>query len=76
MHQYARYDDLEIFARKLAKYMDKETFDWRSGNGGKLDQDSDIDSGEANLDVEYGMAMAWPVPLSILLPFTNGSDGT
>ncbi|GAB7341341.1 hypothetical protein MBLNU457_7605t2 [Dothideomycetes sp. NU457] len=63
LQQYPRYDDLEVFANIFAEYMDKETFDWRSIKGGKLDQDSDFASGEANLDVQYGMAMAWPVPV-------------
>jgi len=61
LEQYARHDDLHVFEKTLARYMGNETFEWTSVSGGQLPQDSKEDSREANLDMQYGMAMAWPV---------------
>jgi len=61
LKEYARFDDLKAFAKKYDPKINAD-FDWQSVNGGKLPQDSTDDSVEANLDIQYTVAMSNPVP--------------
>ncbi|KAI9657736.1 MAG: vesicle formation at the endoplasmic reticulum [Bathelium mastoideum] len=60
--EYARYNDFEQFAKEYAPYLRGKNFSYASINGGKDGQNSRDDSVEANLDVQYGFAMAPDVP--------------
>lgn len=63
MEQYPRRSDLEAFNAKYAPYAKGNSFTWSSIHGGDLNQTSAAESIEANLDAQYLMAMAKPVPV-------------
>lgn len=55
--QYARFNDFQQFAKEYATYLVGKSFSYVLINGGKNDQTSQNDSTEANLDVQYGLAL-------------------
>ncbi|KAK9860570.1 Peptidase S8/S53 [Penicillium brevicompactum] len=57
LEQYARHGDLEEFFAHYSPHQTNNNFTVVSINGGKNDQDSDLDSVEANLDIQYSIAM-------------------
>lgn len=59
LEQYASYKMLEEFQSKYAPYTLDSNFSVVSIKGGLNDQDSAFDSTEANLDMQYGMAMSY-----------------
>ena len=62
-NEYAKYKDLELFEQKFAHYTVGNNFSLVTVNGGILPQDDSADSdAEANLDVQYGIAMSYPLP--------------
>ena len=63
LEQYPRYNDLASFENEYATYAKGQNFTWTSFNGGLLDQSSSSDSGEANLDAQYLLAMGAPTPM-------------
>ncbi|WPH01630.1 subtilisin-like protein [Acrodontium crateriforme] len=61
--QYPRYKDLVLFEEQYATFVQGQNFTWSGINGGELDQNYSGDSGEANLDNQYLLATAHPVPI-------------
>ncbi|OKL56859.1 Tripeptidyl-peptidase sed3 [Talaromyces atroroseus] len=72
LEQYARYDDLEVFLEEFAPTMTNSNFTVQSINGGLNDQTSNLDSVEASLDIQYGIALSYHVPTIF---FTTGGRG-
>ena len=64
LEEWARYSDLELFEKKLAPYAIGQNFTVVMYNGGKNNQTSELDSGEANLDLQYIVGMSSPVPVT------------
>ncbi|KAI9710709.1 MAG: vesicle formation at the endoplasmic reticulum [Bogoriella megaspora] len=58
LEQYARYADYNTFIRQYATYV-KNNFTYTLFNGGLNDQNSAADATEANLDVQYGLALGF-----------------
>ncbi|KAF7587483.1 polynucleotide 3'-phosphatase [Aspergillus hancockii] len=69
LEEYARYSDLEKFEQTIAPWAKGLNFSVTQFNGGLNDQNSNSDSGEANLDLQY------IVGLSAKLPVTEFSTG-
>ena len=63
LEEYPRYDDLALFEAEYAPYAKGENFTWTGISGGMLDQNSNNDSVEANLDLEYLLSVGYPVPV-------------
>ncbi|KAF7188391.1 Tripeptidyl-peptidase SED2 [Pseudocercospora fuligena] len=61
LEQYPRYSDLSEFIQDYFPEAKGSSFSWESINGGKLEQNSTKDSGEANLDAQYLLSSGWPV---------------
>lgn len=59
LEEYARYDDTEAFIEQLFPVAEGWNFSWTSISGGLMDQNSDSDFVEANLDVQYALAMSF-----------------
>lgn len=72
LEQYARYDDLEAFLEQFAPDMTDANFTVQEINGGLNDQSSSIDSIEASLDIQYGIALSYHVPTIF---FSTGGRG-
>ena len=72
LEQYARYSDLALFEENIATYAIGQNFSVISINGGLNDQNSDEDSGEANLDQQYVLGVSAPVPVT---EFTTAGRG-
>lgn len=64
LEQSARYSDLELFQDDLAPYAEGQNFTVITYNGGVNDQTSMKDAGEANLDLQYILAMGAPLPVT------------
>ena len=62
LEEYARYADLEAFIESYAPAIKGENFTFQSVNGGKLGQNSQNDSVEANLDIQYTTSISAPIP--------------
>ena len=63
LEEYPRYSDLAAFEKTYTPYATGQNFTWTSIAGGRLDQNAASDSVEANLDVQYLMAVGYPVPI-------------
>ncbi|KAI7909166.1 tripeptidyl-peptidase 1 [Pyricularia oryzae] len=73
LEQYARYSDQQAFTQRvLGPGVPLQNFSVETVNGGANDQQSKLDSGEANLDLQYVMAMSHPIPI---LEYSTGSRG-
>ncbi|CRG87077.1 tripeptidyl-peptidase I [Talaromyces islandicus] len=73
LKEYARYADLELFEKNLAPWAAGKNFSVIEFHGGKNDQNDDTDdSGEANLDLQYIMGLAAPLPVT---EFSTGGLG-
>ncbi|KAL9085329.1 MAG: hypothetical protein Q9165_007620 [Trypethelium subeluteriae] len=57
LEQYARYNDFQQFASEYAPSLSGKNFTYVLVNGGIDGQTSQNDSTEANLDVQYGLAL-------------------
>ncbi|OXV11389.1 hypothetical protein Egran_00847 [Elaphomyces granulatus] len=72
LEQYGQYDDLQYFLRSFAPDMADANFTVQSIKGGRNDQHSVLDSGEANLDIQYGVSLSYNASAVI---FTTGGRG-
>ncbi|KAK3897520.1 peptidase S8/S53 domain-containing protein [Staphylotrichum tortipilum] len=63
LEEYARYDDLEAFEKRLVPDAVGLNFSVELINGGLNDQSSGDDSSEANLDAQYLLAISYPIPM-------------
>ncbi|KAK5988017.1 Tripeptidyl-peptidase sed2 [Cladobotryum mycophilum] len=72
LEEYARYSDLDLFKQKYVPQAAGQSFDVELINGGKNDQNSSEDSGEANLDVQTVLGISHPIPL---LQYSTGGYG-
>jgi tripeptidyl-peptidase I len=70
--EYARYSDLFMFVKTLAPHALGQNFSVIEFNGGKNNQSSTGDSGEANLDAQYIVALSSPLPVT---EFSTGGLG-
>jgi tripeptidyl-peptidase-1 len=66
LEEYAKYDDLEQFLSKFAPEAKGANFTFVGVNGGLNTQDGDAaqDDIEANLDIQYAVALTNPVPVT------------
>lgn len=72
LEQYARYSDLARFEATQLPEAVGQNFSVTLINGGLNDQASTESSGEANLDVQYVLAVAQPIPI---LEYSTGGRG-
>jgi tripeptidyl-peptidase-1 len=73
LKEYARYSDLALFEKKFAPWAAGQNFSVVEFNGGKNEQNDDTDdSGEANLDLQYILGLAAPLPIT---EFSTGGLG-
>lgn len=72
LEQYAKYGDLEKFKTTYAPYAVDATFGVASINGGENIENSTLDSGEANLDIQYAIAINYKQPTTY---YTTGGRG-
>ncbi|KAL4918733.1 peptidase S8/S53 domain-containing protein [Aspergillus aurantiobrunneus] len=72
LEQYARYDDLAEFEEEYAPHAIGQNFSVVKLNGGRNDQNSTEDSGEANLDLQYIIGVSAPLPVT---EFSTGGRG-
>ncbi|KAI1809559.1 tripeptidyl-peptidase [Poronia punctata] len=63
LEEYARYSDLASFESKWLPEASGQNFSVELVNDGLNDQDSNDDSGEANLDLQYILAVSAPIPI-------------
>jgi len=62
LEEYPRFNDLATFEKEYAPYAVGQSFDFRLINGGLLNQTSNDDSGEANLDVVSNICFRGLIP--------------
>jgi tripeptidyl-peptidase I len=74
LEQYAQYAELQKFVNSYAQYARNATFDVVSISGGLNTQNvsNAIDTGEANLDMQYGLAISYNTPVTY---YTTGGLG-
>lgn len=72
LEEYARYADLERFTGQLLPEAAGQNFSVTTINGGLNDQESSQESGEANLDLQYVLAVSQPIPI---LEYSTGGRG-
>ena len=72
LEQYARYSDLALFQQKISPEAIGQNFSVVQFNGGLNDQNSTADSGEANLDLQYMLSLAYPLPIT---EYSTGGRG-
>ncbi|KAH8881226.1 subtilisin-like protein [Thozetella sp. PMI_491] len=63
LEQYARYSDLQLFEKNYVSAAAGQNFSVKLFNNGLNDQNSNEDSGEANLDVQYVLGISHPIPI-------------
>ncbi|KAK8073926.1 tripeptidyl-peptidase [Apiospora phragmitis] len=63
LEEYARYSDLQSFESKYVPAAKGQNFTVQLANGGLDDQDSSDSSVEANLDLQYVVGVAQPIPV-------------
>ncbi|KAK3901214.1 peptidase-like protein [Staphylotrichum tortipilum] len=73
LEEWAKYDQLELFADKYAPYAADTNFTGLGVNGGVNPQGpSQNDDVEANLDIQYAVAMAYKTPITY---YSTGGRG-
>lgn len=72
LEEYARYNDLQLYEENFLPNAAGQSFAVELINGGLNDQNSDDDSGEANLDVQAIVATSNPLPV---LEYSTGGRG-
>ncbi|KAK5631009.1 hypothetical protein RRF57_006724 [Xylaria bambusicola] len=72
LEEYARYDDYVKFQQRYLPEAIGQNFSVIQYNGGLNDQESDDDSGEANLDAQYILGTGSPLPVT---EFSIGGRG-
>ncbi|KAK8099421.1 uncharacterized protein PG998_012662 [Apiospora kogelbergensis] len=63
LEEYARYADLQTFESKFVPAAKGQNFTVQLANGGLDDQNSKSSSVEANLDLQYVVGVAQPIPV-------------
>ncbi|EOO02778.1 putative tripeptidyl-peptidase protein [Phaeoacremonium minimum UCRPA7] len=72
LEQYAKHDQLAKFEQTYAPYAIGADFSVVTINGGGDNQTSTIDDGEANLDMQYAVSMAYKTPITY---YSTGGRG-
>ncbi|CAK7199346.1 hypothetical protein SEUCBS139899_002024 [Sporothrix eucalyptigena] len=72
LQEYARYSDLSLFIKNLAPAAKGQNFSVTLINNGKNDQNSQLDSGEANLDVQNIIGVSTNIPV---IEYSTGGLG-
>jgi tripeptidyl-peptidase-1 len=72
LEEYARYTDLALFEKNILSEAVGQNFSVVQFNGGLNSQNSSDDSGEANLDLQYMLGLAQPLPVT---EFSTGGRG-
>ncbi|GAW22737.1 hypothetical protein ANO14919_122800 [Xylariales sp. No.14919] len=72
LEEYARYSDLASFESSWLPSAAGQNFSVELVNGGLNNQNSNSDSGEANLDIQYILAVSAPIPI---LEYSTGGRG-
>ncbi|KAI0455250.1 tripeptidyl-peptidase [Xylaria acuta] len=72
LEEYARYSDLASFESRWLSTASGQNFSVQLVNGGLNNQNSNSDSGEANLDIQYILAVSAPIPI---LEYSTGGRG-
>ncbi|KAI0468320.1 tripeptidyl-peptidase [Xylaria cf. heliscus] len=72
LEEYARYSDLASFESRWLPSAVGQNFSVQLVNGGLNNQNSNSDSGEANLDIQYILAVSAPIPI---LEYSTGGRG-
>jgi len=73
LEQWAKYDQLDLFADLYAPYAKEANFSEALVNGGVNTQGpTEKDSREANLDIQYAVAMAYKTPVTY---YSTGGRG-
>ena len=72
LEEYARYSDLALFEKNILPEAVGQNFSVIQFNGGLNAQNSSDDSGEANLDLQYMLGLAQPLPIT---EFSTGGRG-
>ncbi|KAI1188319.1 tripeptidyl-peptidase [Nemania serpens] len=72
LEEYARYSDLASFESKFLPSAAGQNFSVQLVNGGLNSQNSNSDSGEANLDIQYILGVSAPIPI---LEYSTGGRG-
>ncbi|KAI0436456.1 tripeptidyl-peptidase [Xylaria telfairii] len=72
LEEYARYSDLASFESRFLPAAAGQNFSVQLVNGGLNNQNSNSDSGEANLDIQYILAVSAPIPI---LEYSTGGRG-
>jgi len=72
LEEYARYNDLALFEKNILPDAIGQNFSVIQFNGGLNAQNSSDDSGEANLDLQYMLGLAQPLPVT---EFSTGGRG-
>ncbi|KAF2703800.1 subtilisin-like protein [Pleomassaria siparia CBS 279.74] len=72
LEEYARYTDLALFEQNILPKAVGQNFSVVQFNGGLNGQNSTDDSGEANLDLQYMLGLAQPLPIT---EYSTGGRG-
>ncbi|KAI0405629.1 tripeptidyl-peptidase [Xylaria palmicola] len=72
LEEYARYTDLASFESRWLPSAVGQNFSVQLVNGGLNSQNSNSDSGEANLDIQYILGVSAPIPI---LEYSVGGRG-
>jgi tripeptidyl-peptidase-1 len=72
LEEYARYSDMALFEKNILPEAIGQNFTVIQFNGGLDGQNSSSDSGEANLDAQYMLGLAQPLPVT---EFSTGGRG-
>ena len=73
LEQWAKYDQLELFSNTYAPYAADANFSAVGVNGGVNEQGpSELSDVEANLDIQYAVAMAYKMPITY---YSTGGRG-
>jgi tripeptidyl-peptidase-1 len=72
LEEYARYRDMALFEKNILPEAVGQNFTVITFNGGLDGQNSTADSGEANLDAQYMLGLAQPLPVT---EFSTGGRG-
>ncbi|GAP88863.1 putative tripeptidyl-peptidase 1 [Rosellinia necatrix] len=72
LEEYARYSDLASFESRWLPTATGQNFTVQLVNGGLNNQNSNSDSGEANLDIQYILGVSAPIPI---LEYSTGGRG-
>ncbi|KAI1423565.1 tripeptidyl-peptidase [Xylaria sp. FL1777] len=72
LEEYARYSDLASFQSRWLPSAVGQNFSVQLVNGGLNNQNSNSDSGEANLDIQYILGVSAPIPI---LEYSTGGRG-